>query len=151
MTITSIASATFVADTINFIRDKLASNITDPISSSRVGNEKFIMTSYPKRPVKYPLITIVDSGVSQPVRLGMQSEGTVITIPLEIRIWARDVKERDELFDTVYNWLRTNQFGGSDATTDANLHDFKLNSAVNVSEEKIMSKVMTVEYIFICQ
>ena len=32
MTITSISSSTFIADTINLLRDKLTSNITDPIN-----------------------------------------------------------------------------------------------------------------------
>ena len=153
MAITSVSSQTFLADAVNLIRDKLRNNITDPISSKRTGNEKFVLTSYPQRPVKYPIITVVDSGTVQPARLGMQSEGTVITLTLEIRIWARNVKERDELFDSVYNWLRTNQFGGSDALTDAKLHDFTLVSAVNVDEpgeSGIKSKVMEVQFLFIC-
>ncbi len=152
MTITSIQSSTFVADTVNYIRDKLNTNITDPITSVRAGNEKFVLTSYPQRPVKYPIITIVDSGISQPLRLGMQSDGTAITLPLEIRIWGRNVKERDELFDAVYDYLRTNQFSGDDIT-GANLHDFKLNSVVNVDElgeAGIKSKVVEVQYLFIC-
>jgi len=144
MAITSVSSATFVADTVNFIRDKLKTNIT--AVSSRV------YTSYPKVNVIYPMITIVDSGISQPMRLGMQSEGTLITLPLEIRIWTKNVKDRDEIFDSVYDYLRTNQFSGDDIT-GANLHDFKLTSAVNVDEPGkigIKSKVMTVEYLFIC-
>ena len=145
MTITSVQSATFVADTVNYIRDRLKAQ-----SFTGVGTR--VYTSYPKVGVVYPMITIVDSGISQPMRLGMQSEGTVITLPLEIRIWAKDVKTRDELFDSVYNYLRTNQFSGSNIV-GANLHDFKLNSAVNVSElgeEGIKSKVMEVSYLFIC-
>lgn len=144
MTITSVESATFVADTVNFIRDKLKIRIT------AVSNR--VYTSYPKVNVIYPMITIVDSGISQPLRLGMQSEGTVLTLPLEIRIWAKDVKTRDEIFDSVYTYLRTNQFSGDDIT-GANLHDFKLKSAVNVDEPGkigIKSKVLTVEYLFIC-
>jgi len=150
MTITSISSATFVADTVNFIRDKLNSNITDPISHT--GNEKFVLTSYPQRPVKYPIITVKDSAITQPIRLGMQSEGTAIVMTIEIRIWGRNVKERDELFDSVYDYLRTNQYGGDDIIA-ANLHDFKLNSLVNVDElgeSGIKSKVMEVQYLFIC-
>ena len=152
MTITSVSSATFVADTVNYIRDRLAAQITDPISSERVGNEKFVLTSYPQRPVKYPVITVIDSGISQPAPLGMGSQGTIITLPLEIRIWARNVKERDELFDSVYDYLRTNQLSG-DEITGANLYDFTLNSAVNVDElgeAGIKSKVMEVQYLFVC-
>ena len=72
MTITSVSSATFVADTVNFIRDKLKAQ-----AFTGVGTR--VYTSYPKRGVIYPMITIVDSGITQPIRLGMQSEGTVIT------------------------------------------------------------------------
>ena len=153
MTITQVNSSTFLADTVNLIRDKLNSNITDPLGS-RASGERFVMTSYPQRAVRYPLITIVDAGNIQEQRLGMCSEGTAVRVTVEIRIWGRDVKERDELFDAVYEWLRTNQFGGSDALTDANLHDFSLNSVVNVDEsgqEGVKSKVMEVQFIFVAQ
>ncbi len=146
MAITSVQSATFVADTVNFIRDKLK-------AQAFIGVGTRVYTSYPQREVIYPMITIVDAGITQPLRLGMQSDGTVITLPLEIRIWARNVKERDELFDAVYDYLRTNQFSGDDIT-GANLHDFALNSVVNVDElgaAGIKSKVMEVQYLFICQ
>lgn len=150
MTITEVRNSTFIADTINFIRDKLNSNITDPLSGKRSGSERFVMTEYPKRPVTYPVITIVDTGSSQEARLGMRSEGTILRIPLEIRVWARNVKERDELFDEVYQYLRTNQFSG-DNINGANLHDFSMSSAVNVSEGKIRSKVIEVSYLFIAE
>ena len=86
MTITAIASATFIADLVNYLRDKLNSNITDPISSSRGGGERFVLTEYPQRAVKYPIITITDSGSNQEGKLGMQSEGTVMRLGVEIRI-----------------------------------------------------------------
>ncbi len=149
MTITSIRNSTFIADTVNFIRDKLNSNITDPISS-RSGSDRFVRTSYPKRSVVYPTITVVDNGSSQLARLGMRSEGTIMRIPLEIRIWARNVKERDELFDEVYQYLRTNQFS-NDNINGANLHDFAMSSAVNVPSVKIQSKVMEVSFLFIAE
>ena len=95
MTITSISSSTFVADTVNYIRDRIKAQ-----SLTGVGTR--VYTSYPKRGVTYPMITIVDGGISQPGRLGMGSQGAIITLPLEIRIWARNVKERDELFDSIY-------------------------------------------------
>ena len=79
----------------------------------------------------------------------MQSEGTTLRLGVEVRVWGRNVKERDELFDDVHNWLRTNQFGGSDATTDAELHDFSMSSQVNVTEDNIQSKVMEVTYLFL--
>lgn len=149
MAITEVRNTTFIADLVNFIRDKLDENITDPLT--RVGSERFVHTSYPQRAVRYPIISVTDSGSTQEARLGMQSEGTVLRLGLEIRIWGRNVKERDEIFDAVYTWLRTNQFGGADALTDAEIHDFSMGSAVNVSEPDVKSKVMEVSFLFIAE
>lgn len=153
MAITEISSQTFLADAINLIRNKLLTNITDPLVSSRAGTEKFCLTSYPKRAVTYPIITIIDRNISQPLRLGMGSESTAIDITLEIRVWARNVRERDELFDSIYTYLRQNQYD-ADGLIDANLNGFSLSSAVNVDEpgeSGIRSKVMEVTFLFICE
>lgn len=152
MTITKVSSSTFLADTIILIRDKVRDNITDPISSIRNANEKFVMTSYPKRGIEYPIITITDRGIIQPQRLGMASEGTVLTIDVEVRVWGRNVKERDELFQQVYDYLRTNQLDATTGLADSNLHDFTLSSAVNVDEEGeagIRSKVCEYRFLVI--
>jgi len=153
MTITEVSSSTFLADAINLIRDKIKNNVTDPITSTRPTNERFCLTSYPKRAVTYPIITVTDRGITQPARLGMGSESTAINLDIEIRIWARNVKERDELFDSIYNYLRTNQLD-TDGLVDANLNGFSLSSAVNVDElgeAGIRSKVMEVRFLFICE
>jgi len=153
MAITSVNSTTFLADTIILIRDKLRSNITDPLSSSRIAIEKFVLTAYPKNPVTYPVITVIDRGISQPQRLGMGSEATAINITLEIRIWGRNVKERDELFDDIYNYLRENQLDATTGLVASNLSGFQLLSAINIDEEGeqgIKSKVMEVRFLFIC-
>ena len=147
MTITEVSSATFVADTINLIRDKLNDNITDPLSRS--APERFILTEYPRRPVRYPIITVTDTGSTQEGKLGMGSEGTILRLGVEIRIWGRNVKERDELFDSVYNYFRTNQLSGDDLT-GANLHDFSMGSAVNIAEKDVKIKVMEINYLFLC-
>ncbi len=147
MTITEVRSSTFIADVVNLIRNKLNSNISDPIS--RAGSERFVLTAYPQNPVNYPIITVTDTGSTQEGKLGMGSEGTILRLGVEIRIWARNVKERDELFDSVYDYLRTNQLSGDDLTA-ANLHDFSMGSVVNVSEEDVKSKVLEVTYLFLC-
>ena len=153
MTITNVRSATFLADTINLLRDKIRDNVTDPISSSRPSTERFVLTSYPKRATTYPIITVTDRGIIQPQRLGMASEGTLITIDVEIRIWAKNVVQRDELFGSVHEYLRTNQLDTGTGLSDSNLHDFTLLSAVNVDEEGeegIKSKVMEVRFLIVC-
>lgn len=150
MAITSVESATFLADTINLIRDKIKDNVEDPIANVRPSTERFCLTSYPQRAVTYPIITVTDRGIQQPQRLGMASEGAIITINVEIRIWARNVKERDELFDSVYDYLRKNQLDATTGLSDSNLHDFTLLSAVNVDEPNAkMPKSKVCEYRFL--
>ena len=154
MAITEVKSSTFLADAINLIRDKIKNNVTDPIVSIRPASERFCLTSYPKRAVTYPIITIIDRGISQPQRLGMGSESTAINLDIEIRIWARNVAERDELFDKIYDYLRTNQLDASTGLVASNLNGFTLTSAVNVDEpgeSGPRSKVMEVRFLFICE
>jgi hypothetical protein len=149
--VTQVNSSTFLTDVVSLIRDKLDDNITDPISSSRGSGERFVMTSYPRRAVKYPIITVVDNNPSQIQRMGMQSEESLLLLGLEIRIWARNVKERDTLFQQIYTWLRTNQYGGVDSLVDANLHDYNFASVVNVDEMDVKSKVMEINFLFVTE
>ena len=152
MAITSVSGTTFLADTVNLIRDKLKNNVTDPISDIRPANQRFAYTSYPQKAVTYPIITIVDRNITQPQRLGMGSEGTLIYMDIEIRIWARNVKERDELFDEVYTYLKNNQYDSTTGLIDSNLNGFQLTSAVNISEDGEQtpkSKVMEVRFTFV--
>ncbi len=151
MAITSVSGTTFTEDLVLLLRDKLDANITDPIAAGRPVGKRFVFTSYPKENVLYPMISIKDLGTRQELRMGMQSEGTALRLGVEIRIWARNVKERDVLFDEVYTWLRTNQYGGSDSLVDANLHDFSLDSVVNISEPDVKSKIMEVTFLFIAE
>jgi len=147
MSVTEVNSATFVSDLIILIRDKLKNNIDDPLN--RPASQKFVMTSYPQSAVTYPVITVTDTGSSQEGKLGMGSQGTILRLGVEIRIWARNVKERDTLFNEVHEWLRTNQISGDDLN-EANLYDFNLSSVVNVSEPDVKSKVMEVTYLYLC-
>jgi len=141
-----VDQSTFIRDTLFYIKNDLSSNITDPISAKRTGSSKFIMTSYPERTVQYPLITINITNF-EARRVAMQSDAMDMEMNLEIRIWARNTKERDELFTDVFNRLRKIQFTGT-GTVSSNLHDFNMPSCVEVSEEKIKSKIMQVTYRF---
>jgi len=145
----SVNSATFLSDTILFLREKLNDNVSDPISSKR-GKGRFVCTSYPQKETSYPILTVTDTNISQEGRLGMSSEGSILRIGLEIRIWGRNIKERDMIFNEVYDWLRTNQRGDCNNTNGVNLHDFSLGSVVNVSEDNIKSKVIEINYLFLC-
>jgi len=144
MTITEVSSSTFLADTIILIRDKLKTNI------SSVNNR--VYTSYPSHDVIYPMISVTDRGIIQSQRLGMASEGTILNMTVEIRIWTKSVKDRDEITQEVYDYLRGNQLDTTTGLSDSNLHDFSLSSAVNVDEEGtagIRSKVCEYKFMVI--
>jgi hypothetical protein len=148
-----VSASTLLTDTILWCRDFLKTNLTDPIVSKRASGEKWIMTSYPKENVTYPIITVVDDGATTVRPLGMQSTMQQISFVIQFRIWARNVAERDSLFNNVYDNLRTKQFsaGGSQAN---NLHDFRVQSIVNVDEEGengIKSKLIRVRYMYITE
>ena len=147
-----VNSTTYISDSTVFLRDNLIGAITDPISSTRNSNSKFVLTSYPARLAQYPLITIRSEGTEEIAKSGMRSELSWVRLPFEIRIWARNEREKDILTQQVINQLRTNQYdGGSSSSDDQGLHDFSLVSAVPVDEpgeQGIKSMVLTVNYKF---
>ena len=130
----SITSATFLSDSILFLRDSLKTNITDPISGTRDTTSSFVMTSYPQKKTQYPLITVKDNGVSDVKRLGMQSEQSWVSIPVEVKVWGRNMVELDSLSQSVYNFLQKNQFGTGSETINFGLHDFRCTSMINLSD-----------------
>ncbi len=141
--------ATFIRDVLNFIKVDLLANITDPISSSRHTTSKFVMTSYPQRKVQYPLITLKVTNQSAG-RAGMQVTTMDVLVNLEIRIWARNEKEKDDLATKVYDRLRQIQFSAS-GSVDNDLHDFTLLSMNEVDEpgeQGIKSRILQISYTF---
>lgn len=140
-----------VTNVIQFIKESLE-NITDPISSSRSSKSKFVMTSYPQRPVEYPIITIKLTN-KEALRAGMQTTTQDITLTLEIRIWARNEKEKDEIYTEVSNRLANIQFTDS-GSIENNLHDYNELSATEVDDvgepggKITKSRVMQVQYKF---
>jgi len=141
-----VETTTFVRDTLFFIKNDLTSNVTDPISARRKADSHFIMTSYPVREAEYPIITIKLVNTSA-TRVGMQSKAMDMELDIEVRIWARNVKEKDELFTLVFNRLKDIQFTTT-GSINSNLHDFELLSSVDVEEETIKSRVTEVKYKF---
>lgn len=143
-----IQASTFFQDTIKYIRDDLASGLTDPISSSRTGREKYVMTSYPQREVKYPLVTIMGENITTITNLGFTSVSQLIDFPVEIRVWARNQKEKDSITDQVINRIRSQQFL-TNGYKEFGLHDFKINSMVNVDENGdagIKSRIISISF-----
>ena len=147
-----VAKDTIIVDTLFFIKDDLDGQITDPISSNRSSKSNFIMTSYPQRPVQYPIITIKCINM-EATRAGMQTTAQDITLDIEIRIWARNQIEKDEISTDVFNRLSDIQFT-STGSVDSNLHDLFVGSAIEIDEPGesgamvIKSRILSITYKF---
>lgn len=149
MTVTG--SLSFVRDSTLLVRQIIEDGVVDPISSDRSGRDRFVMTSYPNRSTKYPVITIRSTDVSDSRRLGLASEQTLMTLPFEVRLWCRNESEKDGLVGSVYSQLRLAQL--APGTIGSALFGFQLNSSVNVDEvvgeQAIKSKILECQYQFI--
>jgi len=136
---------TILKDFFNYLKTDLSNNIEDPLPDR--GTSNFIMTSYPQRQVKYPLITIKVTNLEAP-RSGMQNTNLNITITAEIRVWARNEKEKDELYSQILDRLAENQFIG-DGSIDNEFHDFNVLSSIEIDEpgeSGIKSRIMQLRY-----
>lgn len=145
-----VTSSNFIKETIIFIRNDLRSNIVDPISSSRPSGQQFVLTSYPDKPVVYPIITVRKRNINI-VPLGEQSNTGEATIQGEVRVWARNEIERDDLAQKVIHRMTTNQYPASTATTSLAqcLYDFSVGSTNDIDEtgkQGVKSTVINIEY-----
>jgi hypothetical protein len=95
-----------IQDTTIKLRDYLRANLTDP--KGRSGSE-WIFTSMPRREVDKPFIVVEQDGLHGSAAHGVS--GAVISdrprVVKKIEVWARNMKERDELtgqiLDKLYN------------------------------------------------
>jgi len=150
----AISTNTIISDSVIFIRNRLRNDITDPLSRAGSGNQ-FILSGYTKRSTHYPIITVRKNNFELGQRLGMQTETYYATLEIEIRVWARNEKERDNLTDSVMTKLNSNQFpqGTTNTSSNVGLHDFKILSVVSVDdiqgENGILSSIITIQNKFL--
>jgi len=149
----AITSANLLSDVVLFIRDRLREGIKDPLSEKRPSDEEFVMTSYPRRAVTYPIITVKGKIVGD-TKLGQMSTQALVKLIVEVRIWSRNEKEKNDLTGEVYNHLRTQQLPTTTENTSTNvtLYDFGINFANDLDdpgEEGVKSKICEYRYIFI--
>jgi len=108
------------------------------------------MTSYPQRETKYPLITIKCTNFEGP-RSGMQTTAQDIKLTIELRIWARNEKEKDTLFMAVQNALDSAQFTASTGSVANDFHNFNVISGIEIDEpgeQGIKSRILQLRYEF---
>lgn len=112
------------------------------------------MTSYPRRPTEFPIITVKQAGTELIQRGGMKSTVTINHIRIQVKVWARNVKERDELSQDILDRLRSIQTTATTGSEVVGLHDFLIESVVDVvpdttGEQIIQSKIMLLRYLII--
>ena len=143
-----ISTNNFISDSTLLLRTIVSSGVTDPISGTRPSNTQFVVTAYPEKTVAYPHISIQNTNISSR-KLGMASELSYCSIPMEIRVWALSIGKRDDLTEQTINTLRKAQYGAGSTSVPNELYNFDINSAVSVSEPgkgQPKSKVIQVQY-----
>ncbi|GAG04140.1 unnamed protein product [marine sediment metagenome] len=141
---------TIFRDLLFFLKDQLSTNITDPIDAIRGTNSAFIMTSFPEREVKYPLITLEITNVEES-RAGMQTSFMDISLTVEIRIWSKSVAQSDKLAQEILDELADIQFTTSTGSVANDFHDFTVGSVVRVDSPGkggIKSRIIQISYRF---
>ena len=124
---------TIIKDILSFLKGDLSTNITDPISSTRGKSSKFIMTSYPEREVKYPLVTLEVNNIEES-RAGMQVTNMDVSLSVEIRIWTTSITQSDQLAQSILDRLADIQFITETGSTQNDFHDFNIGSVIRVDE-----------------
>lgn len=125
--------STIYSDLLLFLKEQLNENITDPIEATRGNSSKFVMTSYPEREVKYPLVTLEITDTAES-RAGMQTTAMDINLTVEIRVWSKSVAQSDKLTQEILNFLANNQFTGALGSIDNDFHDFNVGSVIRVDD-----------------
>ena len=141
---------TILRDILFFLKERISENITDPISSTRGNSSKFIMTSFPEREVKYPLITLEVNNIEES-RAGMQTTAMDITLTVEIRLWSKSVAQSDKLTQELLDELANLQFTVSTGSKANDFHDFNVGSVIRVDEPGkggIKSRIIQLNYRF---
>lgn len=139
-----------IRDVLFFIKNELDTNITDPISSVRGNTSKFVMTSFPDREVKYPLITLEVTNY-EGTRAGMQTTTMDINLTIEIRIWSLSVTQSDKLAQEIADRLADIQFTASTGSVANDFHDFSIGSMIRVDEpgeRGVKSRILQINYKF---
>ena len=123
---------TIIGDVLFFLKSLISSNVTDPLTSSRGNSSAFVMTSFPEREVKYPMIVIQVTNIEEQ-RAGMQTTTMDMRLELEVRIWSKSVTQSDKMAQEILDLLGDKQFTSTGSIAN-DFHDFNIGSTVRVNE-----------------
>ena len=136
----------FIRDSTFCIHNLLSGNITDPQSANRATGEQFTMTSWPDRPVRYPVITVQQTGFESSYA-GIASNNTINHISFEINVWSKSIAEKESLAGSVFAVLAQNQT----ITAASGLMDLRFYNITNLDEDGpdgVHRKLLGVRYLY---
>ena len=127
-----ITDVNILHDSVLFYRDLFLNTLTDPVSGARIAasGEKFVLTAYPGRPVRWPIITVEAAGMTCQ-SLGMSSTAQLVTLNFEANIYSQSPKQRDQITDDIFDKLRTNKA----LIIASGLHDTIITTSVSLDED----------------
>ena len=127
---TYINRSQFIRDSTFCVHNLLSGNITDPQSANRVTGEQFTMTTWPDRSVRYPVITVQQTGFESNFA-GIASNNTINNIDFEINVWSKSIPEKESLAGSVFAVLEQNQT----ITAASGLFDLRFFNITNLDED----------------
>ena len=127
---TYINRSQFIKDSTFCIHNLLSGNITDPQRTNRTTGEQFVMASWPNRPVRYPVITVQQTGFESSFA-GVASNTTINRIDFEVNVWSKSIAEKESLTGSVFAVLAQNP----SITTASGLMDLKFFNITNLDED----------------
>ena len=140
---------TLLKDILFFLKDQLSTNINDPLAD-RGKSSKFVMTSFPEREVKYPLITLEVNNIEES-RAGMQTIAMDVTLELSVSVWTKSVAQSDKITQEVLDHLADIQFNPTTGSIANDFHDFNVGSVIRNDEPGkggVKSRIIQLNYRF---
>ena len=110
----TISSSSIIHDAITKLADFLQNNLTDPRASRTHPNGTWVFPSYNEQRVEWPIVSLEHSGGMDEF-LAIGSENKNVGINIELTVQTDSIKQRDEVWDDIYDTLRTHW-----TTTDTN-------------------------------
>lgn len=126
--------ATMSAVTNSTIVHSIVTNLYTKFTASLNSSWKsHVYTGYPGTSVDFPVIIITHAGTRDEfVSLGTEYKRMFVTIRIEV--WSKSTKERDQIWDDIYDVLRTNYIG-TDSFTSVKMFNMILLSCMNIDTD----------------
>jgi len=146
MAMTAVSSASIIGDIVIKLKTLLTTNLASGT----------VYTAYPHKSVDYPYITITHAGFrDEHVAIGTEYKRAFITVRIEV--WSQSTKERDEIWDDIYDELRHHYItldGSGDSITSIRLFDPVILSCMDIDTDSprgsghIHRKISEIQFTF---